>query len=301
MENRLNLTWNEKKEASLKPHQRNLPFPESSSSRPRSLSKKRPALPAKRARLSRKQLQSEYPLLPQSSLPFKNRVSPEDTELIRRRIEAHMKGQLDLSITDNRSSIISVKRVGGVHKVRLHHMFVKANHRILRALGRYIEKADAESSMILENFIENNAGLIRELPVRRRKERMYQNGRYHNLQEIVDYLNKLYFKDSVNVQITWGNALTSQPKHHHSVKMGTYSLEDRIIRIHLALDRDFVPRYFVESVVYHEMLHQIIGVDVVNGRNSYHTAEFYELERQFDHYNLAKRWEKENITRLLYF
>ncbi|MBU1537053.1 hypothetical protein KKF84_17140 [Myxococcota bacterium] len=237
----------------------------------------------------------------QISLPFSTDFSAEDTELLQRRIQAHMRGKLDLTVTDNRASIISVKRIGGVHRVRLHHMFMSADGRVLKALGRYIERADSKSSAILENFIENNAGMIRELPVRNKKERIYQKGTCHDLQEIYDFLNKRYFGDQIQSKITWGKPLTSPPKHHRSVKMGTYSIEERMIRIHKALDRDFVPRFFLESIIYHEMLHQQVGVDVVNGRNRYHTEDFHELERRFDHHSLAKRWERENITRLLYF
>ena len=38
--------------------------------------------------------------------------------------------------------------------------------------------------------------------------------------------------------------------------MGSYSVEDRLIRIHPTLDRPDVPRYYVAWIVYHEMLHQ---------------------------------------------
>jgi predicted SprT family Zn-dependent metalloprotease len=83
--------------------------------------------------------------------------------------------------------------------------------------------------------------------------------------------------------------------------MGSYSVEDKLIRIHPALDRSFVPRYFIESVVYHEMLHHIHPIPVKGGRRQFHTAEFKEQEKRFHQYQKAKRWERANIDRLLFF
>ena len=43
-----------------------------------------------------------------------------------------------------------------------------------------------------------------------------------------------------------------------SIKLGSYSATERLIRVHPALDRPWVPRYFVSYIVYHEMLHHVI-------------------------------------------
>ncbi len=285
-------------EVFLNSYQLHLPI-KANSPRPRGLSRKRKPAPAKVAHAREKQDLS--PRLKQSALPFKQGTPEEKVELLRRRIQAHTEGELNLIVTDNRSSIITVKRVGGVYKVRLHRMFLWADHTILKALGRYIDKADVSSGEILEKYIEKHVDFIRESPVQRPQECLYQKGQYHDLQEIYDVLNRRYFGGGIHAKISWGKELSGPPRHHRSVKMGTYSLEERIIRIHKSLDREFVPRYFLESVIFHEMLHQRVGVTVVNGRNQYHTEEFLEWERRYEHRLRAKTWEKENITRLLYF
>ncbi len=81
--------------------------------------------------------------------------------------------------------------------------------------------------------------------------------------------------------------------------MGTYLIDERIIRIHPALDQPFVPRYFVEWVVYHEMLHHVVPMPVVNGRRVYHSDEFRDLERRFDDFERARAWEEAHLTRLI--
>ena len=83
--------------------------------------------------------------------------------------------------------------------------------------------------------------------------------------------------------------------------MGSYSVEDRLIRIHPALDRWFVPRYFLEWIVFHEMLHQVHDIPVVGGRRQFHTPEFLAEEKQFEGYERARAWERENLDRILTF
>ena len=82
--------------------------------------------------------------------------------------------------------------------------------------------------------------------------------------------------------------------------MGSYSVEDRLIRIHPSLDRPDVPRYFVEWIVFHEMLHQVFDIPKVNGRRRFHTPEFLERESQFEHYERARRWERRHLDHLLH-
>jgi hypothetical protein len=66
------------------------------------------------------------------------------------------------------------------------------------------------------------------------------------------------------------------------------------------LDRPEVPRYFLESVVHHEMLHhEMGGVADRAGRTVYHTRAFREAEARFPHHQQALAWEKENLPELL--
>jgi hypothetical protein len=61
-----------------------------------------------------------------------------------------------------------------------------------------------------------------------------------------------------------------------------------------------VPECFVESVVFHEMLHEMHGVvEVEEGRRCVHTPEFLEDERRYTRYDEARRWEKKNLSKLL--
>ena len=73
-----------------------------------------------------------------------------------------------------------------------------------------------------------------------------------------------------------------------------------LIRIHPVLDREDVPPYFLESVVYHEMLHHHLGgVPDRAGRTVYHSRAFRQAEARYLWHREALAWEKEHLPHLL--
>ena len=83
--------------------------------------------------------------------------------------------------------------------------------------------------------------------------------------------------------------------------MGSYSVEDRLIRIHPTLDSSDVPRYYLAWIVYHEMLHQKHGIPELGGRRCYHPPSFLAEERLYDEYERAHRFELQYRQRLLMY
>jgi hypothetical protein len=206
--------------------------------------------------------------------------------------------RLWLSVTDNRYSMITVRRQPDGYFVRAHRMFVGAVPRVLRALARYVVHNDPRASRLLGEFIRLNEHVIKTQPRRPRKMRLRTAGRVHDLQKIFDGLNASTFGGTLQARITWGPALRrSGPRR--SIKMGSFSLEDRIIRIHPALDQEGVPDYFVAWIVFHEMLHGKHGAVASKGRRCYHTKAFFADERSFSDYDRACLWERANIHKLL--
>jgi hypothetical protein len=65
-----------------------------------------------------------------------------------------------------------------------------------------------------------------------------------------------------------------------------------MIRINPILDSRSVPRYFLEFIVYHEMLHADIGIKKGVVRRIIHSSEFKKREKLFKHYEKAINWEK---------
>ena len=205
---------------------------------------------------------------------------------------------LELRLTNNHYSMISVRRKPDGYRLRLHRMFVGAEPRTVRALARYVVHNDRRASTLLGDYIERHQHIIRQQKRRPRQMNLRTDGRHHDLRAIFDRLNAAHFGGGLEARITWG-PVTARGRRRRSIKMGSFAVEDRIIRIHPALDQDCVPDYFVAWIVYHEMLHGKHEVKRENGRRRFHSAAFLAEERQFPEYVRACAWEKQNLDRLL--
>ena len=122
-------------------------------------------------------------------------------------------------------------------------------------------------------------------------------GRYHDLDMILADLRTRYFPACPDVTIHWGR--WSGRARTRSMRFGAYLPSAKLIRIHPALDQAFVPRSFVEFIVYHELLHHIIPPVRRNGRYQIHSPAFRRREREFPAYAEAIAWRKRSLWRLL--
>lgn len=220
-------------------------------------------------------------------------------KVLARRLRTRL-GSCSLVVTDNTHTMISFTRRRGSWRIRLHHMFLMATDEVLDALAGYVRGDDPAASLILDRFIADRRTYIRRVPqeMRRRRVRVESRGQHHDLELIYSRLNRRFFRNAVDVTITYGPAPRVRAPRK-SIKMGSYSPEARVIRIHPALDQPRVPRYFVEWIVFHEMLHHQMRARVRNGRRQVHTPEFAHKERRFPHFARARRWEDENLDLLL--
>lgn len=210
-------------------------------------------------------------------------------------------GPVFLRITNNASSIISARRrADGVLQVHLHHMFLHAPERVVNALAQWVVKPRAGSAGdVVDAFIRENKGLIQSR--RRRVIRCYPRGRNHDLRDLLNEVNTTHFDSKVEAYITWGKM--PRKIQRRSIRFGSYSPRDKVIRIHPLLDQDFVPRYFVRYIVFHEMLHAHLGIaETASGRRSMHPPEFKRMERAYPDYERAVAWieNPDNMRRLLH-
>ena len=225
----------------------------------------------------------------------------EAQDSLERRIRAHLsKGRVQVTLTDNRYTMISVRRISKEkrYEVRLHHMFADADPVITRALARYIAENDSDASRVLGDFIDGNSDHVKGRSRRAPAQVNFTAGEHYDLRQIYDEINVRYFDNRIDAAITWG-ARTGRPRRRNSIKMGSYSVEDRLIRIHRSLDRAFVPRFFIAWIVFHEMLHQVHDIRVKNGRREFHSKEFLSHETQYADYDQARHWERQHLDALL--
>jgi hypothetical protein len=216
---------------------------------------------------------------------------------LERRLAMHAKQAVLLSITDNRHSMIHATRRSGLLRVRLHHMFLDASPPVVDALAKFLLFRDRDASAIVGVFIDTNTGRIRPRDPARTPLRT--EGEIHDLRDIYAEVNDVYFGGEVDARICWGAEATGGRGERSTIKLGSYTAQERLIRVHPRLDQSFVPRYFVGFVVYHEMLHHVLPATRANGRRMLHTPEFRLRERGFRHYARAVSWEKSHLDRLL--
>lgn len=201
-----------------------------------------------------------------------------------------------LAITDNRRTMVTAREVPSGMWVGVHHMFLDADPFTQHALGRYLRYGDRAASSVVDAYIEANQQRIRPP---KRLNAIRTRGRKHDLESIFNHVNDKYFQGMVDATVTWGRRARRAEKQRDSIKLGTYCADRKLIRIHPTLDRSWVPRYFVEYVVFHEMLHHMIPMPVRGGRRDLHSPEFRESEQRHRHYARALEWERRNINRLL--
>jgi len=137
-----------------------------------------------------------------------------------------------------------------------------------------------------------------KLPMQRQL-RFGHEGRYFDLKAVCRKVNERYFGSRLRgYTIVWGRRRKQPPRSYFV--FGSIQEDDRIIRIHPLLDQRFVPGWFLEYVVYHEMLHAFVPDEFgPRGRRIVHTAQFKEREKKFRYYRRARLWETENLARFL--
>ncbi len=219
-------------------------------------------------------------------------------QALERKLRVAFPGPVILSITDNRHSIITHRVQKGVLHARVHHMFLDAPATVVDALVRYVTRGDRDASATLGDYIDDNGF---RLARRKRSAPLVSKGKHHDLLELFEGINDRYFGGGINALITWGKRPTRKTRGapQKTIKLGSYSAVDRLIRVHPALDQKWVPRYFVAYIVYHEMLHHVIPGSRGLGRVNLHPPEFKEREKQFRYFERALQWERRRVARLL--
>jgi len=228
------------------------------------------------------------------ALPSKHEALVK-AEALARQLSRDLRLAVRLSVTDNRSTMVSFRRVRTALRLRLHHMFLDAPESVVQAIADYAGRGLGEAGPVLDDYIRGRQPLIRQEPFGR--SLLNPRGRYFNLQAIFDRINQVHFQSGIRAKIGWGRMPTQ--RRRRSIRLGVYDHQTREIRIHPALDSAHVPAYFVEFIVFHEMLHQLFPSAHRPGRRLHHPRAFRDREKAFPCYALALQWEKQNLRVLL--
>lgn len=189
-----------------------------------------------------------------------------------------------------RRAYLSCLKKNGILFLRLHRLFLEAPSPVLEAVIRMaLKKNDLEARAIVRKMAYLYFSQNRLPP-----KELTAQGTTYDLQMIYEKLKKQHFSPDYSSAIGWSKS--SRQARFRFITFGSYDQHRDQIRINPLLDSPDVPLYFLEFIVYHEMLHAVCRPKMdSSGRCSVHTAEFRAKEREFPQYKEAKEWEKSSL------
>jgi hypothetical protein len=183
-------------------------------------------------------------------------------------------------------------RSGRVY-VRISDIFENAPPDVLRAIAyilvaRLLSKRTPEIHERIYRDYAYSPAILRSLDIarRRRGRKLISSARgsVYDLDKMFQRLNRHYFDGEMEKPtLTWSQRRTRRILGHHDAAHDT-------IVISKTLDAADVPEWFVEYVLYHEMLHIKHPARFIKGRRYYHTNAFRNEEQRFPYYEEAQRW-----------
>src|SRR6202012_5134706 len=111
-------------------------------------------------------------------------------------------------------------------------------------------------------------------------------GEYYDLDEVFETLNRRFFHGLL------GRPLLTWSEHKARRLLGHYDAAHNTIMVSRVFDRRNTPRYAIEYLMYHEMLHLRHPVKTRNGRRCVHSREFQAEENLFPELDKAKAYLK---------
>ena len=177
--------------------------------------------------------------------------------------------------------------------VRLSDLLEGAPDAVLRAIAHILlakmyrkpierNHATRYRRYVSSHHISEKAHLLRQMRGRKRIETA--QGRFYNLESVFDDLNVRFFYGLLaRPQMTWS-------RDHARNSLGHYDPAHNAIVVSRVFDHSRVPRYAVEYIVYHEMLHLKHPVKLRGSRRCVHSAEFQAEERVFPDLERAKQF-----------
>jgi CRISPR/Cas system CMR subunit Cmr6 (Cas7 group RAMP superfamily) len=113
--------------------------------------------------------------------------------------------------------------------------------------------------------------------------------RNYRLASLAAEVHRTYFYKYPPLPVRWGQQITR--KKRRSIRLGSYNHLTTEIRIHPLLNAPDIPAFFIQSVIYHEYLHHVLGAS--------HNRRFHKEERKFRYFRESKEWIRRHLWLLL--
>ena len=111
----------------------------------------------------------------------------------------------------------------------------------------------------------------------------------HHLESLAREVHRTYFFKYPPLPVRWGQQISR--KRRRSIRLGSYNHVTAEIRIHPVLNARNVPAFFIQSVIFHEYLHHVLGAS--------HNRRFHAAERKYPYYRESQEWLRIHLFQLL--
>lgn len=212
-------------------------------------------------------------------------------------------GNLEIIFTRNSNTPVSLSQRQGSGTLRLHILFSRAPASILEDVIRFcFASGNREESRSLKARILDYVGENRRQTI----ATMSGPGHFQAKGMIYDLDNVL--RQVIRKYVPERRLKNSRPaigwsKRPAARLMGkwieTPPEEPNVILINRLLDNERVPSYYLEYIVYHELLHDIFSIHRSHGRWVRHPAEFQAREKACPLYAGAREWEISELQALV--
>jgi len=183
-------------------------------------------------------------------------------------------------------------RAGRVY-VRISDLLASAPPEVIRALAFLLvarllsRKAPRDHERVYRSYAFRPELLRASDLARRQRGRKListASGRVYDLERMFSRLNRRHFDGEMEAPtLTWSQRRARSILGHHDAAHNT-------ITISKTLDSPDVPEWFVEYIMFHEMLHIKHPARIISGRRYYHTQAFRADERAYPRYQQAQDW-----------
>ena len=112
---------------------------------------------------------------------------------------------------------------------------------------------------------------------------------HHHLESLAAEVHATYFAKYPPLPVRWGQQISR--KRRRTIRLGSYNHLTTEMRIHPILNAQNVPAFFIQSIIYHEYLHHVLG--------PHHNRRFHAHERHFRYYRESQEWIRRNLFLLL--
>lgn len=207
-----------------------------------------------------------------------------------------------VTMTRNRRSMIRVRQDNArVFDLRLHRAFEHAPEGIFHDMEAYLARNDRNAWARIGDFARAIPTLDPPPPPPPRRIVLTPRGRVHDLDAVLAQVKSEFFHSELEAHITWGRAPRRNPRRkRRSIRFASWNEEQRLIRVHPALDREWVPGEFLHYLVYHELCHAVAKPRQTGAnQRAIHHREFRELERQYPRLEEMERLSKKIFDRVV--